>query len=125
MKFSPEMRVVKFGSDDVIATSGATRSITLTNFGDGTASNGTINYNGVNYVTGDDSAQDFLNAYGASKNAGINSGSATMSVNKLFEHENSGTGVDSQRWNGTYTYDPDGTWQNSSGTTLKGLFSKQ
>ena len=120
MKFSPEMRVVKFGSDDVIATSGATRSITLSNFGDGTASNGTINYNGVDYT----SSSDFLNAYGATKNAGINNGTAEMSVNKLFEHENSGTGVRSQRWNGTYTYDANATWNNGT-TDLKGVFTKQ
>lgn len=120
MKFSPEMRVVKFGSNDVIATSFATRSITLSNFGDGQASNGTINYNGVDYS----SSSDFLNAYGASKNAGINNGNSEMSVNNLFKHENSGTGVDSKRWNGTYTYDPDATWNNGS-TDLKGVFTKQ
>lgn len=121
MKFSPEMRVVKFGSDDVIATSGATRSITLSNFGDGTANNGTINFNGEEYF----SSSDFLKAYGATKNAGINNGnSKPISVNNLFEIENSGTGVSSKRWNGTYTYDANATWNNGS-TDLKGVFTKQ
>lgn len=119
MKFSPEMRVVRFGSDDVIATSFATRSITLSNFG-GKTSDGTINYNGVDYS----SSSDFLNAYGASKNAGINNGNTVMSVNKLFEREYSDTGVSSQRWNGTYTYDANATWNNGS-TDLKGVFTKQ
>lgn len=119
MKFSPEMRIVKFGSDDVIATSGATRSIALTNFG-GTPRDGIITYNGAYYS----SSSDFLNAYGASRNAGINNGTSEISVNNLFEREYSDAGVSSLRWNGTYTYDANATWNNGT-KDIKGVFTKQ
>ena len=46
-KFAPEMKVVRFGAEDVIATSGKT--ITLSNFSDGNRSNNTFTFGGKSY----------------------------------------------------------------------------
>ena len=45
MKFNPEMQVVRFGSEDVIAT-----SVVLTKFYDGDTTNNTFIVNGTPYV---------------------------------------------------------------------------
>ena len=123
-KFNPEMIVVRFGNEDVIATSGMP-SFTASKFGNGTAGDANLNYNGTNYVIGTDiSAADFLSLVGATSNAGVDNGESTMSFNKLVRNENTGTGVSSKRWNGTYYYHADETWNNGNQDIL-GVFRKQ
>ena len=65
-KFNPEMKVVRFGNEDVIVTSGAvTKSVVAAGFGDGIAGNATFSYNGASYNIGTDiSSQDFLKLVG-------------------------------------------------------------
>ena len=122
MKFNTEMKVVRFGSEDVIATSG----FIAAGFGDSVGGNASFTYNGTRYIIGTDiSSQDFLLQVGAAKNAGVDNGNSTMSFNNLFKNENTGTGVGSKRWNGTYSYDANATWTNNNNQTFYGVFIKQ
>ena len=129
----PEMKVIRFKTSDVIATSGAVvpaaKTITLTKFGDGVASNGIVSFGGSDYTM---DGQNSLNALIAAlrgeniRNAGINYGTTAESLKSVMglEYERE-KGVNNNLFNGTYNYDPVATWKNSNGDTLKGVFVKQ
>ena len=81
MKFNPEMQVVRFGSEDVIAT-----SVVLTKFYDGDTTNNTFIVNGTPYVVSDnDSYKSFRSAL--SNDAGVNMDSV-VSGNIYFGNRN-------------------------------------
>ena len=127
-KFNPEMKVVRFGNEDVIVTSGvATKTMAWSQFGDGTANNGIVNYNGVNYTIDSDTAiTNLFTAMGVSKYTGIQqrNGVVNSSINTVLGNELKNNGVSSPGWNTTYLYDSDATWNNGS-KDIKGVFYRQ
>ena len=123
MSFKTEMKVVRFGSEDVIATSGAlTKSFTLSGFGDG-ALGATAVYNATNYnLQTKDDVTSFISALGVTS-PGISAGSTPQSLRSTINVEVT-RGANSY-WNGSYNYDPTATWTNSNGQTCYGVFNKQ
>ena len=65
MIFKPEMNVVRFGSEDVIAT-----SVVLKNFNDGDTTNNTFYVSGPSYVVSDTSSYKSLRS-ALSNDAGV------------------------------------------------------
>lgn len=124
-KFNPEMKVVRFGNEDVIATSGfVTKSFTTSNFGNGIAGDGQAIFNGTTYTfSSTDAVTSFINAMDV-KNAGIddNDGTRQSLRNTLNSEANKGAG---QKWNGTFEYDSTATWTTTNGKTYTGVFIKQ
>ena len=116
MKFNAEMKVVRFGNEDVIATS---VRFTAGNFGNSIAGDGYAIFNGTTYTFSSKAAvADFVNALGVT-NPGISANGTTQSLTKTFGVEaESGAG---KKWNGSYLYDPDATW----GDGNLGVFKKQ
>lgn len=102
-EFKPEMTVVRFGAEDVIATSG--ERVGLTNFYDGINDNNTFSFNGKDYtISNNDTFYTFRKDLGdyvgdtSLKTAYGNKiyfGSDT--VNDIYKGDHSGV-------DGTYTY---------------------
>ena len=63
-KFNPVMEVVRFSSEDVIATSGA-KSLTWSNLGNNDPSDNTISFNGNSYNQGNSDSAAVKNALDA------------------------------------------------------------
>ena len=111
MKFDPKMKVVRFGSEDVIATSGATRSLQngdqlrIFNFGDADVNNNYVSLNGgsqIHLLSSDPASVDsVLSALGATGDEKIWIGGTTTWLSNIFEKADS---LKDERWNGTYNY---------------------
>ena len=121
----PEMSVVRFKEADVIVASGLT--MTWSNFGDGTAKNGVVTFNGKDYTISDTTAiSNLYNDMGVKRTAGLENrdGTVDKSINTVLNLELSGDGVSSKAWNTTYVYDANAIWNNGS-TDIRGVFMRQ
>jgi hypothetical protein len=121
----PEMSVVRFKEADVIVASGLT--MTWSNFGDGTAKNGVVTFNGTDYTISDTTAiSNLYNDMGVKRTAGLENrdGTVDKSINTVLNLELSGDGVSSKAWNTTYVYDANAIWNNGS-TDIRGVFKRQ
>ena len=97
--FNPEMKVVRFGSEDVIATSGATRSLQngdqlrIFNFGDADVNNNYVSLNGgsqIHLLSSDPASVDsVLSALGATGDEKIWIGGTTTWLRTIFEKADS------------------------------------
>lgn len=108
-KFNPEMKVVRFGNEDVIATSG---SFTLTNFGDKSPKNGIINFNNNTYSNIDEvGASQFIGALtGYSYTPNItNDNFSIKPIREILATERESDSFDSD-WDGDYLYDSNNNW---------------
>ena len=108
-EFKADMQVVRFGAEDVIATSGKT--LTMSQFGDGVAKNGIVGFDGKSYTIDSANAIDaFMNAFGSfyAPSTHINAGSerTNQSLESVLNLEvTRETGVKNSAYNGTYVYD--------------------
>ena len=116
-EFKPEMTVVRFGAEDVIATSGA-RTVGLSGFEDGNMGNNTFNVGGSTFVmadaqgTPDDNVfQSFRAALGSYYgDSGFNSCGAGQiyfgekNINELYKQQVAGM-------DGNYSYNGTGTFK--------------
>lgn len=114
MNFSAEMKVVRFGSEDVIATSGVVaKTITLAGMGDTSAYNNTFTFNGVTYTgaSGNWSVgfkSDLADYFGDANLASASDGSIYFnngSVEKNLNTIKTGQANTTNGFNGTYVYD--------------------
>ena len=102
-EFKAEMQVVRFGAEDVIATSGV---VTLSKFNDGDKTNNTFSFGGNNYAFSDvDGFRNFKNAlasYVGDKDMG-----GTDSEHIIFGGKSVGViyNKDVPGFDGEYTYD--------------------
>ena len=105
-KFNPEMKVVRFGNEDVIATSGAPDRFTLTNFGDKTNANGVINFNNKTYTNDDSGASEFLSDISGyySKVRIARDTNNDYSIITILDRERTNDTFKSP-WDGTFIYD--------------------
>ena len=100
----PEMEVIHFNNVDIVA---ASRLMTWSKFGDGVANNGTVTYNGKDYVISSLSNANKL--YSAMSDSELTINSSTKIIyNKevhtlggVFNTEMSGTGTNFN-WGATY-----------------------
>lgn len=111
-KFNPEMKVVRFGNEDVIVTSGV-KTITLTGMGSGGNSDNTLSFGSYNYVYGNDKgntstiAQSLSDYFGDSdlntnfSDINFFNGDADKSLNTLWTGDDS----DTAGYDHTYVYD--------------------
>ena len=110
-KFNPEMKVVRFGNEDVIVTSGLVHGSTMTfqNFANGNITDNVIDFDyrtsfsfGVNTKT-----DDVISAIGADGGTQIysqesgNYDSLTNVIGTLIDNNDQISGT----WNYTFTYD--------------------
>ena len=106
-EFKPEMTVVRFGAEDVIATS----SFTMSGFNAGSnnvAGDGQIRFQGTTYTVGTQST-DFYNALSA---AGYNGGNTTImkdsakhAISDVIDNENDSQKKFKTSWNGFFVWD--------------------
>lgn len=116
-EFEPKMTVVRFGAEDVIATSGA-RTVGLSGFEDSNMGNNTFNVGGSTFVMADaqgkpddDVFQGFRAALGSYYgDSGFNSANAGMiyfgekNINDLYKQQVAGM-------DGNYIYNGTGTFK--------------
>lgn len=120
MKFNAEMKVVRFGSEDVIATSGVVlKTVTLSGLGDNSANNNKLDFGNYSYTYGQAgvTSSTVRNALGeyvgdptafsktTASNVIFDNGSSTIGLNLIWGGQSNTAG-----FNGTYVY--------SSGTTF-------
>ena len=110
MSFNAEMKVVRFGSEDVIATSGIPNSFTLTKFGKGNTSSdgigdGVISFNNQTYNNDASGASAFIGELSSFYNGPqiARDNNNTYTVQQILDHERNSTF--SSSWNGTYKWD--------------------
>lgn len=107
-KFSADMKVVRFGAEDVIVTSGAIM-VFDEKMGDTIGGNGTVTFDGKDYLLSEpkpvtELRNAFYKKYG-NNNPGIgDKGDKLFSL--LTREVSSPTGLESG-WVGSYTYDVD------------------
>jgi hypothetical protein len=105
----PEVDVIRFSCSDVVAASSPT--MTWSKFGDNTAKNGIVNYNGQTYTI--DSADSITSLYTAMSGIGVtdstridnNTSNEKMKAVLNLEAGGRENGVRSPLWNGTYIYE--------------------
>lgn len=113
-RFNPEMKVVRFGNEDVIATSSVVKTITLSGMGSGGSNDNTLSFGGYTYVYGKDSAKKATIAQSLSdyfedsalnttsfSYINFNNGTADKNLNVLWGGSDSAT----DGYNYTYVYD--------------------
>jgi hypothetical protein len=107
-EFKPEMTVVRFGTEDVIATSGA-RSMGVSGFHDTTAKNATFIFGSYTYVNDGTENRDTLynnmsSYFGASvdEKTDLDRGSSKTTLGNILNRDDSGEGRD---FDGTYYWD--------------------
>ena len=104
----PEADVIRFSGSDVVAASAPT--MTWSQFGDNTAKNGVVSYDGQTYII--DSADSITSLYSAMSGIGVTD-STKIDNNNSTERMKSvlnlevvrEDGVRSPLWNGTYIYE--------------------
>ena len=108
-KFHPEMKVVRFGAEDMIVTSGAADMVFHSTMGDNTPANGEVTFDGSSYpINNYGDVYKLLVEIGTKYNTDVNDtkidcNDATVGLFGLLTDEvDNGIGA---RWNGFYTYD--------------------
>ena len=111
---NPELKVVRFSAEDVIATSGMLSLVTLSGFGDGdNAGNNTWTVGSTTYRMDTDSfadLQDALETYGDGAGDQVTpwyvNSDLEDRLNNLWNKDNDGWGAfnGSYSWNGEYWY---------------------
>lgn len=117
MMRTPEMDVIRFKEADVIvASGGATKSISFSNFNDDIANNSTISFNGKSYLIstlgmdmgGMDTFREDFNAYFGTNYTNQEMNYVTfngVTLASIYVNNEKG---DKVAYNGTFTYTADG-----------------
>ena len=108
-EFKPEMTVVRFGAEDVIATSG-TRTMSVSGFADSTAKNGTFSFGSYTYVNDGTQTRGTLynemgNYFGANVTGTTSLNRPGLSSSNIATVLNSDDNGSSKSYNGTYYWD--------------------
>ena len=109
-EFKAEMTVVRFGAEDVIATSG--RSVGLTNFNDGISDNNTFNIGGTGYTFSDNAGYNSFRR--ALSSYFGDDGLKSQTSGDIYFGDNSVTNIykgDHAGIDGDYTYNGVGTYR--------------
>ena len=111
MKFRPEMEVVRFRSEDVIAASGVLTNgskMTFSNFGNGDITDNkiTFDYRSDYQFTSSTTGADVVSAVGAKSDTEIWSGYSGryIKISDVIDSLKTKNDTNSGRWNYTYVY---------------------
>lgn len=109
-KFETAMTVVRFGAEDVIATS----SLTVRGFDAGSnniAGDGQITFRGITYTVGTQSGDLYsaLSGYGGANTKIVKSGNTKHNISDVINNENDSSKTFSGSWNGSFV------WNSSKG----------